>query len=300
MATILPFFLILLSLATIIVIVIRKFPRISLLDVDNLPEVKLERKKDEFWKKRVEEKAKVSQKELSARLRPFFQRLKDIQLQFRQYVGKVERLLMQEKIRRFSGTGTKDKTQAEDIRTFLQEGQFALANGSYEDAEEKFLSVIRLDQKNVDAYRGLGDVYYKLKKFDEAEETFQFLIQLDPEEDQTFVRLGELKEEEGNVVQAIEYYQQAILLNPNISSRFARLADVLREAGQQESALAAIQEAVELEPQNPKYLDNLTEVSILAGDKKLAEQALQQLRMVNPENQKIDILKDKIEHMASS
>jgi len=51
MYSILPFALIIISLAIIIIIVVRRYPQLTLLDVDSIPEVKIEKKKVELLKK---------------------------------------------------------------------------------------------------------------------------------------------------------------------------------------------------------------------------------------------------------
>ena len=45
---IIPFILIVLSLSVIIFLVVKKFPQLSLLDVDTIPEVKEDKKKQEI------------------------------------------------------------------------------------------------------------------------------------------------------------------------------------------------------------------------------------------------------------
>ncbi len=293
-----PFLLIIISLGTIIMIIIRKFPQLSLLDIDNLPEVKEELKKDEYIKKHAEKKVAEKKKLITKNFSPVVQRAKEVQLSFRKYVGVIERKAVQKLSEKRKNKPMREQfEQVNEMKMMLQEATQSAERGDYENAEAKFIAVIRMDPKNVAAYRGLGDVYYAQKQLKEAKETYTFLIQVDPDDEHSLVKLAEIAEGEGNLEEAVQHYQQAALLNDNKSPRFAKIAQLLKDLGHYETSLAAIEQAIELEPENPKYLDFLAEISILVGDKNVAEAAYQHLRMVNPDNQKLPILKDKIDQL---
>ena len=288
------------SFMVIATIILRRFSQLSLLDVENIPQVKEGKKKEEFLKKKIEKKVTEMQKNRKAQWKPILQQFKNIQLAFRRYVGKVERMLVREKLRGRQ-VGVVANTPQVDVETtvrgLLNDAVFSLQEGDVEAAEKKYIAAIRIAPKEKDAYLGLGDVYRKQGQIEEAKETYRFVIQLDPSGDQAHVRLAELAEEIGNTEEAVQEYEQAVLLNDNISSRFSKLAELLASLGQYDTAREAILQAVELEPENPKYLDMATEISILSGNKLAAEGVYQRLRMVNPENQKLPALKDKIEKM---
>lgn len=285
------------SFLTILTVIIRKFSQLSLLDVENVPRVKEEKKKTEFLKKRVEAQAKETRKSRRAEWQPVVAQLKRLQFGFRQYVGKVERMALREKMRveRRITRGKVSPVSAEDVRTLLQEGAFAYDQQTLEIAEKKFLAAIRMDPKNKEAYLGLGDVYRKQGQESEAKETYAFVAQLDQNDDAVRVKLAELAEETGDIPSAIAYYEEAVVLNANLSPRFAKLAELLAGIGEQATALEAVRQAVDLEPQNPKYLDMMVEISILSLRKDAAEAAFEALRMANPENQKLAAFKDRIE-----
>jgi len=293
-----PFILIILGLVILIVIVVRKFPQLSLLDVENIPEVMLENKKDDILKKRLAQKHQENDKARKAMFKPLVQAWRNFQLVFRKYVGRVERVVVDYTMRHKKAEPQEKKLKKrEDLRILLQEGQFALEQKSFEDAEKKFLSAIKIDPKNLDAYLGLASVYNANNNYNEAKETLNFLLQLNHENETALVRMAEIYEQEGNKDGAIEYYQKAVLVQANRPGLFAKLAELLGQAGKNETALEAISQAVELEPQNPRYLDMMVMFSVLCGNKKIAEKVYHELRMVNPENQKLAALKDKIDKM---
>ncbi len=293
--TVFPLLLTLISLAVVILIVARRFSQLSVLDVDNLPEVKEEKKKDDFLRKRVEAKAEASRKHRLERLKPVYSKWKTIQRQFRKYVGHVEHTLMRERDKKREGDTPADIHERRgEIQTLLAEAAYEEIQEEYQAAEKKYIAAIRVDNKCTDAYRGLAEVYRKQGQVTEAKETYQFLLHLDPNDDTIPARLGDLYAENGETEKAIQQYERAVLLNANIPQRYARLAELLESLEQYETAEEAIQQAIELEPQNPRYLDMLVEISIMVGNKEGAQKAWEDLRKVNPDNQKLAVLKQKI------
>lgn len=295
MYSITPFILIVLSLAVMIFVVVKKFPQLTLLDVNSIPEVKVEKKKNEFYKKRAEEGAKGKSIKTKKFLQPFVQKWRDLQLVFRKYVGQVQRQMIEKSEKKKVGLEKVDKT--EELKIVLQEGEYALGQGDFDTAEKKYIEAVRLDPKNVEAYYGLGNVYYVQDQIEEALETLKFVLQLDENDIKTLVKLAEIEEERNDIETAVEYYQRVVLVEDNNPHRFAKLADLLVEIKKYDTALEAVAQAVEIEPQNPKYLDKMIEISVLCDNKKVAEETYQKLRMVNPENQKLVSLKVRIDEM---
>ncbi|MFZ2190353.1 MAG: tetratricopeptide repeat protein [Candidatus Magasanikiibacteriota bacterium] len=297
MYSITPFILIVLSLAVIIFIIVKKFPQLTLLDVNSIPEVKMEKKKDEIYKKRVAEKASELSEKRKVLFHPVVQRLKEIQLAFRKYVGEIERVLIRHKPEVVE-TPEQKKTKEQDLKDLIQDGEYSLNQKDLETAEKKFIAAIRIDPKSIDAYYGLGNVYFEQGQTEEAIETFQFILQMDGTDLRTLVKMGEIEEGKNNIGKAVEYYERTLLIDDNNPVRFAKIAELLMSVNKCDPAIEAISQAVELEPQNPKYLDRMVEISVLCGNRKMAEESYQKLRMVNPENQKLPLLKDKIDNMS--
>lgn len=288
--------IILAALAVIVFLVISKFPQLSNLDLHNLPEEKIYQKKREIINKRIEKSSSHLKTKLSKLLIPIGKIWGRLQLQFRIYVGKIERLLHHEQVLK---TKQKNKTisteeHEEKIGQLISDGEQQLKAGNYDKAEELFISAIKIDPKSTVAYRGLGDTYLAKNSTEEARQTYKFLIRMEPDDDSVLVKLAEIAESQGDLEEAMQYYQQAVLVNDSFSPRFYHLAELLVKVGQPQVATESILQAVELEPQNPKYLDLLIEIAIICGNKELALKAYGELRLVNPENQKLHSFKDRI------
>lgn len=284
----------------ILTIVVRKFPQLSNVDLESLPQEKESRKKREIMSRRLKTESGKMVEKMSTSLQPIGKLWSLLQRQFRLYVGKIESLWHHEE--RVKKKVTTPSAVIEDravkMHTLLQEASSYLQAGAFEQAEAHYITVISLDAKSLDAYRGLADTYLAKGSVEEAEQTYQFLLKLKPDDDSAMARLAEIAEQQGKIEQAIEYYQQAVVSNDSLSPRFYQLAELLLRVKQPEVAKEAILSAVELEPKNPKYLDLLIEIGILCSDKELAMQGFNELRLVNPNNQKLQVFHDRIKELA--
>jgi tetratricopeptide (TPR) repeat protein len=294
---IIPLILIFIGLSIVVGIVVRKFSQLVLLNVDSIPAVKENKKKDEIIRKRAEKNAENLYGRLSEMFQPLIRLWKGMQFSFRKYVGILERKVNQELQDKKPLSKEERIQKKKEAKELSREAMDVLSHGDLEAAEKKFISAIAQDPKNILAYKGLGEVYMKQNHTQEAKETFTFVLQLNPDDEETLLRLGEISESEGNKEKAVEYYQQAVILNPNNPLRFVKIYDLLFGLGHYGAAFESIRQAVELEPQNPKYLDKFIEASILLPDKKMAEEGYQQLRMINPENQKLPSFRQRIDEM---
>lgn len=291
-------FLIIIIAALVVIgfLVIRKFPQLANLDLRNLPEEKIYQKKREIINKRIEKSSNLLKERFSKVLIPVGKIWGKLQLQFRIYVGKIERLLHHEQVLKTKQKKETVSTEESEqkIGELISAGEQQLAAGNHDKAEELFISAIKIDPKSTVAYRGLGDTYLAKNSVEEARQTYKFLIKMEPDDDSVLVKLAEIAENQGDLEEAIGYYQQAVLVNDSFSPRFYHLAELLVKVNQPQVAVESILQAVELEPQNPKYLDLLIEIAIICGNKDLALKAYGELRLVNPENQKLHSFKDRI------
>lgn len=299
MILIIPIILAIVSLGVIIFIISKHYHQIILLNIDSLPFMREEKKKDEFIRKKAAQKSSAIHAHVrSSVISPIVVFAQSIQKKFRRFVGMIERrAMMHDRKKRETESPEEESRRELSIQQLMFEAKRDVAAEDYDTAEKKYLAVLRQDPKSTDAYQGLAEVYQKQGQMVEAKETYQFILQINPSDDQTLIKLGDMYEEEGRLEKAVEYYEQGVLLNPHNPTRFAKLYDLLFELKQYEVALEAITQALEIEPQNPKYLDNFTEVAILLKQKELAEKGYRDLRMINPENQKLQLFRQRIDEL---
>jgi len=268
MLTIVSIVLILICLAVILAIVVKKFPALAILDINNLPGEKEAKFKEQIIKQRVDrDLAKLSgslgriwlffNKQTVDFLKKWQLRLKKVKLNYR--LGKRLPWAEKQKI----------------IRGLFLEIDELLKQDNRPLAEEKLIEIIGLDQKNFSAFFKLGELYRLQKKWIEARQTYTHTLKL-------------LRQNKRTEVTATDINPQEIYFS---------LAELEKEADNLEAALENISEALELEPNNPRYLDLILDLSIIKKDKESATVYLERLVSVNPENQKLGEWKSKIENL---
>ena len=178
------------------------------------------------------------------------------------WYSKVEYIFEREKNKHY--TPQSIERLAADIENLLDEARTLADGGKITEAEKKFLEVVKLDPKNVEAYRGLGDLYYSKKQYNEAREIYKFLIKLN-----------------------------SVSVNRK-SDYFFNLALIYKAENELGEALNYGLKAIDLVPNSPRYLDFIIDLSIIEGDKVGARRHLVKLKEVNPENQKIAVWEEQL------
>jgi tetratricopeptide (TPR) repeat protein len=186
---------------------------------------------------------------------------------------------------------------AMDAEAGLDEAQKAGQEERYEDAERMYIELLKRDAKNIDAYRGLAELYIDQKLYDQAAETLEFLLRLTGDDDRALGRLGQVEASRGNFQEAEARYLRSIELSANATAYRADLGRVYLAAGEARKAQEQFRTALQAEPHHPKYLDYFLEASILVGDPDSAREALGALTEVNPENAKLADFRARIEAM---
>jgi tetratricopeptide (TPR) repeat protein len=85
---------------------------------------------------------------------------------------------------------------------------------NYDKAREAFTHVLELDPDNLDALRGLGDVYFDQRQLDKAIAVYQHYLRLKPRDVQVVTDLGTMYMAQHKSREAIERYDAALALDP--------------------------------------------------------------------------------------
>lgn len=291
------------GLAGIIFIISRKFLSLSLIDVEKSIS-KAKKLKDAIIASRFHrilqakgKKPKETFRNISTKIKRSFDKAMDKLLEIESTTSKAAGLKSPQKELKKEKTTTKAAKIENKIFDLLEEARRLAKSDNWKQAEGKYIEIIKIDQKNIDAYQGLAQLYLDNNKNAEARQILEFLLKLGAEDADTYINFANLAWEENNLDEAKIYYLKALSLDGSKVAARVNLGLVYNELGDKESAMQQFRAAFELEPNNPRYLDLLLESSIQIGDKDLARQALQNLKEVNPENQKIDDFKKRINEM---
>jgi len=260
MYNIIPLVIICVSLLIILIIVVRRFPALANLDVENIPAEKEARFKEKIMESRLQ-RFLAKWRIRFSRILSFFgsgaakgfkwvlARLSDMK---KSYVAEKLPVTPEEKV--------------EKVKVLLVDSERLDDKEDFEDKESALIKIIELEPRNVEAFRSLGSLYFANKKNEEAKQAWAHALKLLGDSD--FDRQSDI------------YYSLALLY---------------KESGDDEGALETIKMAVKISPNNPRYLDALVEISIMNKDKVSAIEGLEKLAEVNPKNGKLDDFKAQIE-----
>lgn len=252
---IIPITIILLCLAGIIIIVVRKFPAVAAVNLETIQREKEAEIKEKIIAERLERKTRGVLKKLISVISP-------LKLWFKNQFKKIYNKILT--LEKYYQKKQKITPAAEDLelktKKLLLTAEELKKENKLKEAEEKYIEVISMDQKNLQAYKGLGDLYLEANNYDYARETFEHILKLKADDIDTYINLGLLYKAQNNNEKALKYFNQAVSLEPN----------------------------------NPRSLDFLLEMSILLENKSLALETFKKLKEVNPENQKLAEFKEKI------
>lgn len=292
---IIPFVIIIISLIIIFLIIVKKIPLLSQIDIEELPTEKQAKIKEKIVLERIKRRL-VSIK--NSRIWQFFRfSLLLVKSKFKQ--GFNHLIVLDKKFREKEKGGFIDvdrESLANEINTNLIEAEELLKMNQLNQAEEKYIKVISLDNKNKEAYRGLAEIYFEKKEFEQAKEIYKHLLKIDKQDDSIYAMLGRVSLAQGNFHQAEKDYLRSLKIQQR-SSTYVDLGLCYKEIGKSLEAQETFKKALEFDPNNPRTLDLLLEISIMLKDKNLAKHYWQRLKEVNPENKKLPTLEETIEKL---
>jgi tetratricopeptide (TPR) repeat protein len=162
----------------------------------------------------------------------------------------------------------------------LQAGYGHLAADRLAEAAAVFEAIVRKDENSPDAWRGLGIVHYKARRFEPAERAFRKALAIDPRRSGLKELLAAALRATGKPEPAIQLYEQAAGEKPDDPGVLNNWGNALVDAGRVEEAIGVLQRAVELAPSSSFYRVNLAKALLKL---KRAEEAIRILDWIPPE-----------------
>ncbi|KKQ55451.1 MAG: hypothetical protein US74_C0030G0007 [Parcubacteria group bacterium GW2011_GWA2_38_13] len=267
---IIPFVVIIASFLIIIFILGRKMSALKVLDIDTMSEEKEKKIKKTILESRLKRNMDQLVKIVTMILRPFFEKFLVVIRHFYRRVLELENKYKEEaQDKKNTGVDPEEK-----IIILLAEAREKMkSDETITSAEELFIKVIEIDNKNIDAYKGLEELYINSNDYKKAKEVGRYVIKLS---------VDALKEND-----SVEFKN-------NAASSYANIGEIEQKIGNMTLAIKNFKEALKLQPNNPKLLDLLLKISIMVKDKKIANSTLKLLKLADPENQKIQDLENEV------
>lgn len=140
----------------------------------------------------------------------------------------------------------------ETLNRKIQMGQDAFANGDLDEAESQFIKALMIDDKNVVANYGLGEVYSEKKEFDKLKKVLDTLLGIDEaftfEFRQKFNEFGISLRKNGHYDESIRYYEKSLEIVETDENVHFNLARVHFEKGQLERCITHLDKALMINP----------------------------------------------------
>lgn len=149
-------------------------------------------------------------------------------------------------------------------------------------AEQLYLTAIKNDPNNKEAYEGLGRLYLQEKNFKESAETFKFLTRLDPKRDTYWSNLGLSLYSTQQYKEASTAYEKALQINNKIPARWVNLSLCYEAIHDLPRMIKALNQAVQMDKRNINYLMLLAEAYMKVHNKIRAEDVLEQVLAIDP------------------
>lgn len=208
MYNIIPLIFILVSLSVIIVIITRKFPALSNLEVGEIPAEKEARFKELIISNKLK---RIYLKWRSRAIAAFAPARGAILFFFKFIIGKLNELKENYKKEIIILKGGVEQKIA---KLFIEAEQLK-GKGDMEGAEKNLISIIGLDSKNIKAFKELGGVYFENKNYKDAWQTLEHALKLAGDDSEIFFELALVNEASLNLGEGLNYIEKALSIEPN-------------------------------------------------------------------------------------
>jgi tetratricopeptide (TPR) repeat protein len=132
-----------------------------------------------------------------------------------------------------------------DLRKQFEEGVALFQQGKDDEAEARFLEILRKDPTLVLPHQYLGMVYARSNRFEEAKTAFQSVIQKAPTFPGGYFGLGLVLKNQGEIKQAEDFFRNTITLAPAHVSAWLHLGQILERQRKIDEAVEAYQKVME-------------------------------------------------------
>jgi len=280
-----------LALLTILVVILRHWKKIRLINPESIKEELDKRKRDQLMLNRLQriKSDKIGPLMLLSKRLMTYGKTIFHALYIR--LIRLERYYKQAKAP-FANIAP---SQKERLKVLLDDARSQARDLRWAEAEKRFLEVLALDRQNWDAYKGLATIYLKQKLYPQAKETFEFMEKMKKADDVVYAGLAEIAESEEDWIKAEAMRLKALEVRPRLANRHADLAEFYLDRKNAEKAWQYAQSSTELDSKSARYLELSVEAAILLGNRREAQGKYDKLRLVSEDRTRLQSLKDKIE-----
>jgi Flp pilus assembly protein TadD len=159
----------------------------------------------------------------------------------------------------------------------------------YEDAEKWMRRSIEMNDKDPDAWYGLGRILYTKQRFQAAANCFEWTLALDPKSVKAEDNLGLAYEGLNRTEDAIKAYRAALALESvskesSSEQPMLNLATILIHHGRTDEALPLLVKAALISPRDPKIREQLGHLYLQQGRLEEAQHEFEEAVVLSPDS----------------
>ncbi|MBE6452082.1 MAG: tetratricopeptide repeat protein [Alphaproteobacteria bacterium] len=152
----------------------------------------------------------------------------------------------------------------DNVRVLL--GKLACIDKQFENAKIYFAKAELINPFNIEAIRGLADIYSKESNFEEAEVRYKKLLQADAKNFEVHNNYAEMLQRQGRKAEALEEYRAAVIINHKSAEVCNNLALILRDVGEFDEALGLLFNALNYSPNADEISINISETLMILAE----------------------------------
>ena len=122
--------------------------------------------------------------------------------------------------------------------------------GNYAGAVADYLDALRMRQEDRQSMMNLGIAYLQSKKYEESEQAFNQLVRLQPKYSRAYMLRGAMFSEKGDTIKAFLDYEKAIELDKYYAPTYGQRGILYLQQDNYEKALEDFDQAIKLDDQN--------------------------------------------------
>jgi tetratricopeptide (TPR) repeat protein len=130
----------------------------------------------------------------------------------------------------------------------VAQAERAFAAQRFDEAERKYLEVLRQDENNVYILGNLAATQLELNKVADAEKNIKAALEIDADDAFSLTLLGMIQFRQGNIDDALNSLSRSAKLDPQNPETQNYLGITLSQKGQRAAAEAALRKAIQLQP----------------------------------------------------
>ncbi len=187
---------------------------------------------------------------------------------------------------------TTDQEKQKIATRLLKEAEDFARQANWQAAEKVYIKAVTLLPKSVEAYLGLGRLYLKQKNWDDAAASYREALKYDDNNIAAWGDLGLALANKSEWVASVEALERAAKLDPGNADRQSALGMAYMTTKDYKKAVKAYREAAKHDRDNVSHSIEMAKAAIAADDKAFAEETLKEVVTKEPLNEQAkDLLK---------